>query len=464
MRLEMTKTFNRRNFIKASAITGVTLLTAKDGLSESIGNFNIITGFQKEKIRIGIIGAGLRGRSHIELLLNRSDTEISAVADPDPQAIEATKQLCRQKGKGLPKPYSKGPHDYINMLNLEKLDAVIIASPWEWHTEQAIASMRKKIYTGMEVAGAFSVNECWELVNAHEETGTYLFFLENVCYRRDVMAVLQMVREGLFGELIHLEGGYQHDLRAVKFNNGKQPYGGGVEFGDKAISEARWRTQHSLHRDGDLYPTHGIGPCMNWIDINRGNRFTNLVSMSTKSKGLNDYIKKNGPEHPNAELEWKLGDIVTTLIQTSRGEKVLLSHDTNLPRPYSLGFRVQGTKGIWMDVNESLMLEGLTKEHEWTPASEWLKKYDHPLWKNGEKKAEGSGHGGMDYFLINSFVESVKRNQAPAIDVYDGATMMVITPLSEQSVSLGSMPVPFPDFTRGKWMNKKPDFGIRHQF
>jgi len=462
----MPKILNRRSFIKASALTGITLATSVESFSKSIstisvGNKSIL----KEVIRIGIIGAGLRGRSHIELLLNRKDCELVAVADPDPQAIEASNKMCREKGKSLPKQYSNGPLDYKNMLDKEKLDAVIIASPWEWHTEQAIACMRNKIFTGVEVAGAFSLDECWELVNAYEETGTHLFFLENVCYRRDVMAVLQMVRQGLFGDLIHLEGGYQHDLRNVKFNDGKQPYGGGVEFGEKGLSEARWRTKNSLHRDGDLYPTHGVGPCMNWLDINRGNRFTSLVSMSTKSKGLHEYIVKEGGEkHPNAELEWKLGDVVTTLIQTSGGEKVLLSLDTNLPRPYSLGFRVQGTKGIWMDVNKSLVLEGLTKAHEWTPAEEWLQKYDHPLWKNMEAKASGAGHGGMDYFLINAFVESAKRNEVPPIDVYDAATMMAITPLSEQSVSSGSMPVIFPDFTRGKWMNKKRDFGMSDKY
>jgi hypothetical protein len=152
--------------------------------------------------------------------------------------------------------------------------------------------------------------------------------------------------------------------------------------------------------------------------------------------------------------------VVTTLIQCNNGEKVLVSHDTNLPRPYSLGFRVQGTKGLWMDVNKSIHIEGQSEEHRWDAADEWLKKYDHPLWKNYESDAAGAGHGGMDWFLMNAFVEAAKKNETPPIDVYDAATMRAITPLSEQSITLGNTPVAFPDFTRGKWLTKKPDFGF----
>ena len=254
--------------------------------------------------------------------------------------------------------YDQGPHDYVRMLDKEKIDAVIIATPWEWHSQMAIAAMKAGVFTGVEVSGAFSLDECWELVNAHESTGTPLYFLENVCFRRDVMAVLNMVKKGLFGELIHLECGYQHDLRGVKFNDGVTPYNSGVEFGDKGFSEAKWRTWHSVYRNGDLYPTHGIGPVAQWININRGNRMETLVSMASKSRGLHEYIinhPKGGPDHPNAKLEFRLGDKVTTMVKCTNGETIVLHHDTNLPRPYSLGFRVQGTKGIWMDVNKSMI-------------------------------------------------------------------------------------------------------------
>jgi len=234
----------------------------------------------------------------------------------------------------------------------------------------AVAAMKAGKYAGVEVSAANTMEECWDLVNTYEETGKPCMILENVCYRRDVMAILNMVREGLFGEMIHLECGYQHDLREVKFNNGKQAYGGGVEFGENAFSEAKWRTAHSVHRNGDLYPTHGIGPVAVYTDINRGNRFVSLTSTASKGRGLHNYIvDKAGEDHPNADVEFKLGDVITTVIRTQNGESIIVSHDTNLPRPYSLGFRVQGEKGIWMDLNRSLMIEGVTPQHQWTPAT-----------------------------------------------------------------------------------------------
>ena len=287
-----------------------------------------------------------------------------------------------------------------------------------------------------------------------------LMMLENVCYRRDVMAVLNMVRQNVFGEIMHLQGGYQHDLREVKFNDGKQAYGGGVEFGEKGFSEAHWRTQHSVLRDGDLYPTHGIGPVAMMIDINRGNRLTELVSYSTKARGLHEYVvKKGGADHPNAKVNFKLGDVVTTMIKCAHGETILLQHDTNLPRPYSLGFRVQGTEGIWMDLNSSIYVQGKSKEaHEWENAQPWLDKYDHPLWKKYGNDAAGAGHGGMDWFVLNGFIEAVKRKTNTPQDVYYAVTWSAITPLSESSIRLGGETVEVPDFTMGQWMYRKNDF------
>jgi hypothetical protein len=271
-----------------------------------------------------------------------------------------------------------------------------------------------------------------------------------------------MVRQGLFGEIIHLQGGYQHDLRDVKFNDGNHVHGFGVEYGPKARSEARWRTEHAIHRNGDLYPTHGIGPLANYININRGNRFQSLCSFSTKSRGLHDYIvKKGGADHPNAKLNFKLGDIVTTSINCVNGETILLQHDTNLPRPYSLGFRVQGTEGLWMDVNNSIYIEDKSaKPHTWDDASQWLDKYDHPLWKRWSKESADAGHGGMDFFVLQAFVESIKQQIPTPLDVYDAATWSAISPLSEQSIALGNQTIEFPDFTGGQWMYRKPVFSF----
>ncbi len=254
----------------------------------------------------------------------------------------------------------------------------------------------------------------------------------------------------------------EHDLREVKFNDGKQPYGGGVEFGDKGFSEAKWRTQHSVNRNGDLYPTHGVGPLAMMVDINRGNRFVSLVSYASKTRGLHNYIvNKGGENHPNAKVRFKLGDVVTTMIKTQNEETILLQHDTSLPRPYSLGFRVQGTKGLWMDVNKSLYIEDVSKDaHKWEDAKPYLEKYDHPLWKKFANDTVGAGHGGMDFFVLHQFVEAIKQNKPTTMDVYDAAVWCAITPLSEQSIALGGANVDFPDFTKGQWMYRKNNFAI----
>jgi hypothetical protein len=321
-------------------------------------------------------------------------------------------------------------------------------------------------YVGTEVVLGITLQDHWDVVRAAEKYEAHVMMLENVCYRRDVMAVLNMVRQGLFGEIVHLQGGYQHDLREVKFNDGVRPYGGGVEFGEKGFSEARWRTEHSVHRNGDLYPTHGIGPIAHYININRGNRFLTLSSFSSKARGLHDYIvKKGGADHPNAKVKFQLGDVVTTQIKCAGGETILLQLDTNLPRPYSLGFRVQGTEGLWMDVNKGIYIEGKSaKPHQWDDAKTWLDKYDHPLWARWSKETAGAGHGGMDFFVIHSFVESVKRKLPTPMDVYDAAAWSAITPLSEQSIELGNETVEFPDFTGGQWMYRKPVFALNDEF
>ena len=458
---------NRRNFIKSASLASLGLLTnAASANAEKTENENPFPK-TKDKLNVGFMGVGMRGRDHLEQILDRPDCNVVAINDNDPNSILEAQKIIDSKKKKQPKVFLDGDKGYLKMLEMKDLDAVIIASPWMFHTEMAVASMKAGKYVGVEVCGAFSIDECWQLVNTHEETGSHLFFLENVCYRRDIMAVLNMVKKEMFGELLHMECGYQHDLREVKFNDGKQPYGGGVEFGKKGFSEAKWRTLQSVHRNGDLYPTHGIGPVSKMININAGNRLLYLTSTSSKARGLHEYIvnhPQGGAAHPNAKVEWKLGDIVTTVIKANNGETIILSHDTSVPRPYSLGFRVQGTKGLWMDVNKSLHIEGVTKPHQWEKADEFLKKYDHPLWQKFEKEAEGAGHGGMDYFLMHSFVESAKRNETPACDVYDAATWLAITPLSEQSIATGSAPQAFPDFTRGRWVERKNTFGVSEMY
>jgi Oxidoreductase family, NAD-binding Rossmann fold len=459
----------RRSFIKNSALATIGLGISAPEAAAATEQIKAYAPIKKDKIRLGFIGVGLRGQSHLEECLKRKDIEVVAVADPDKlSAIPRTlEMLAKSYGANHKvKVFSDGDYDYLNLLKVNEIDAVIVATPWEWHAVQGVAAMRAGKAVGMEVCGASDVQECWDLVNAHEETGVPFFGLENVCYRRDVMAVLNMVRQGMFGELLHMHGGYQHDLREVKFNNGKDFYGGGVEFGERGISESKWRTNHSVYRNGDLYPTHGLGPVGVMLDINRGNRLINLSSVATKARGLHKYIvDKGGKDHPNAKAEFKLGDIVTTSITTAHGETIILSHDTNSPRPYSLNFRVQGTTGIWMDDFDSIYLEGRSKEpHRWESAKPYLEKHDHPLWQRFGKDALDAGHGGMDFFVLNAFIESLKRAVPSPLDVYDLATWYAITPLSEASIAQGGQVQSIPDFTKGRWMSRKPIFCLNNEF
>jgi predicted dehydrogenase len=452
---------NRRKFIRQTGMASI-------AGAYSLSGIRAYAATKKDRVRVGIIGTGMRGQNHIEMMLERSDVDIVALADPDPRMLADALTLIKKAGKAEPATYPKGNYDYKNLLKRSDVDAVIIATPWEWHIPQAIDSIQAGKIPGVEVCGAIQLQDCWDIVNASEKTGIPVMALENVCYRRDILAVYNMVRQGLFGELLHLQGGYEHDLRGVKFNDGVTPYNSGAEFGDKGYSEARWRTQHSVNRNGDLYPTHGLGPVAMMIDVNRGNLLTKLSSVATKARGLHQYIVKHpkgGPNHPNASVNFKLGDIVTTQIQTANGETIILTHDTNSPRPYNLGFRVQGTEGIWQDQHAGqfnaglLYIEGKSpKAHAWENPEKMLREYDHPLWKKFENQAVGAGHGGMDFFVDNAFVECIKRNAPFPIDVYDMATWYAITPLSEKSIAEGGQLQYIPDFTRGKWKNRKADF------
>jgi predicted dehydrogenase len=421
---------------------------------------------QLEKVRLGFIGVGLRGRNHLEMALYRDDVEIVAICDVDPNAIQQAQKMIAAKGRNPAAVYQKGDHDFENLAKRSDIDGVVIATPWEWHVPMALEVMKQGKYAGVEVSATVTLQESWDLVNMYEKTGSHCMILENVCYRRDVMATLNMVRQGMFGTLSHVQCGYQHDLREVKFNDGKQAYGGGVEFGAKGFSEAKWRTQHSVDRNGDLYPTHGLGPVAEMLNINRGNQFAYLTSMASPAMGLHQYIEeKGGKDHPNAKVNFKCGDVVQTMIKCHNGETILITHDTNLPRPYSLGFRVQGTKGIWTEDNKSIYLEGVSpKQHRWEDFKPYQDKYDHPLWKSHAADAENAGHGGIDYFVLRAFIESIKNKVAPPIDVYDAAAWSAISPLSEESIAKGSAPIQIPDFTRGKWKTNKPIFALNDQY
>lgn len=443
----------RREFLEASLAAGALALPWASSIARS-----------GERLRIGLIGTGMRGQVLLGELLKQDDVDIAALGDIEPFALDGAVRILAEAGRRKARLYTGTEDAWREMLAKARLDAVLIATPWELHAPMAIAAMESRVAVGCEVVAGITLEDHWQVLRTQQRTGTPYMLLENVCFRRDVLATLNMVRQGVFGEIMHLEGGYEHDLREVKFNSGVpgEPYGGGVEFGEKGWSEARWRTPHSVARNGELYPSHGAGPCAMWANINRGNRFLRLTSYASKSRGLHNHVlAEGGANHPNAKVKFRLGDVVTTQLACENGETVLLTHDTSLPRPYSLGFRVQGTKGLWMDVNQSIYIEGSSETpHKWEPAQPWLDRYDHPLWRKFAEKAAGGGHGGMDFFVVRAFVEALKASAPMPIDIYDAVTWSAITPLSEQSIGLGNRTVEFPDFTAGDWKSRKPVFAV----
>ncbi len=401
----------------------------------------------KDKVRIGVIGLGGRGRGNLGELLNCEGVIVPAVCDKyEDRALEGQKIVLEKTGTA--------PDVYLNykeLLARDDIDAVMCCTTWITHARIATDSMRAGKHVALEVGGSASVEECWQMVRASEETGKFCMLLENCCYDRNEMALFNMVKQGIFGELIHLQGGYQHDLRE-EISLGREDRHG--------------RLYNFQHRNGELYPTHQLGPIAKVLGINRGNRFISLVSMATKSRGLNGWINDNkGEAYDLADYHFNQGDIVTTMIKCANGETVVLTHDCCLPRPYSRAYRIQGTKGIYMEDGGTIYLEGVSHEdnthwtHVWEKFVEdgYRDKYEHPLWKKySEEGIHAGGHGGMDYLVLSAFVESLRLEAKPPIDVYDAATWMAVTALSEQSVAIGSAPVPFPDFTCGMWIDREP--------
>jgi predicted dehydrogenase len=440
------KSKSRREFLKLAGAAGA-------GLAMIPQISKAGTGQKKELniVNIAFIGVGRRGRNLLAEAVKLKGINISAICDIDPEAIKKAEQLLVKSGRVIPPFYTEGEFAFEKMVERDDIDGVIIATPWLWHTKMAVTTMKAGKYVAVEVSAANTMEECWDLVNTSEETGMPCMILENANFNREVMAVMNMARKNVFGEIVHARCGYLHNLLGIKFNNG-------LQFGEGAISEARWRTQHSLKRNGDIYPTHGVGPVAAMLDINRGNRFLYVTSTASKAVGIKDYIREQGgDDHPYASLDWKLGDIITSTIKTSNGESIIITHDCNLPRPKGSDFRLQGTDGlIEMDPHmQRIHIEGVTGPHKWDTCEKYIKEYDHSLWKNHGTAAEGSRHGG-DFFVVREFVNSVKEQRQPVLDVYDAATWSALTPLSEASIAMGSAPQYFPDFTRGNWINRKP--------
>ena len=388
-------------------------------------------------VRIGFVGVGGMGGAHVRNFLGLEGVEIVALCDIDSARNEEVSSWVTDDGRAPPTMYGRHETDFVRMCETEDLDLVFTATPWEWHVPVCVSAMENEKHAATEVPAAYTTDDCWKLVEYAEKYRKHCVMMENCNYDRPEMMVFHMARLGLLGDILHAECGYLHDLREIKFSD---------------VGEGLWRRAHSMVRDGNLYPTHGLGPVANVMDINRGDQFEYLVSMSSPSQGLQEWAQANYAEdHPKRTERYVLGDVNTTMIKTVRGRTIYLSHDTNLPRPYSRIHMVQGTKGLFQGYPHRVHIEGLSSGHEWQDWMDLRDEYDHPLWKDLEEQSAGAGHGGMDYIEDYRLVKCLREGKPTDMNVYDAAAMSVITPLSEWSVANRSRPIDVPDFTRGRW-------------
>jgi Oxidoreductase family, NAD-binding Rossmann fold len=439
---------SRRNFMVRTAMGGAGLVLAKEILTPELfaaapkaANATMVgVPFEaRERVRLGIIGVGGRGSSLLRDLLAVDNVDVKAICDVVPEKVEKAQKAVTDAGQSKPQGFSKGDNDFKNLNQLE-LDIVYIATPWNWHVPMAVDVMKNGKHAAVEVPAATTLQECWDLVNTSEATRKHCVILENCCYGENEMMVLQMVKDGIFGDLTHGEAAYLHDLRGIVTAN---------------EGEGLWRRVPHMQRNGNLYPTHGLGPVAHYMDIHRGDRFDYMVSVSSKEASLSEYVKTHSPEgDPKRAEKYVCGDMNTSVIKTVNGRTILLQHDVVNPRPYSRLNLIQGTKGIFADYPARVFVDG-QKDEEWQKIDEFREKYEHPLWKaNGEMARKTGGHGGMDYVMNWRLMDCIKRGLVPDIDVYDAAAWSAPTPLSEKSVAENGSSQKFPDFTRGHWKTR----------
>ena len=398
----------------------------------------------RDNVRLGVIGTGGRGNALIDNFSAMPEVRIAALCDKDRDKALRTQAKLERAGKlpVAPGLYTDGEHAFEAMVKRDDLDLVVVATPWIWHTPMALAAMKAGKHVAVEVPAARTLEECWQLVDTSEATRRHCIQLENCCYGENELMVLNMVRAGLFGELTHGAGAYNHDLRSLLFSD---------------QGEGLWRRFEHLNRNGNLYPTHGLGPVAHYMNINRGDRFEYMVSMSSLVASLPAYRKEHlAANDPKQKEIYHEGDLNISLIRTNKGRVITLEHNTSSPQPYDRINLIAGAKGIFRDYPPRVYLDGDPKE-DFGPLDPYKAKYEHTYWKEtGELARKLGGHGGMDFVMAYRLAKCMREGKPPDIDVYDAAAWSAPGPLSEASVAKGSAPVQFPDFTRGKWREERP--------
>lgn len=444
---------NRRDLIKAAGAAGISLAMTAGASAGSVtpkqkgkSVANLVSP-KMDTVRVAFIGVGARGSGHVATMLTLAGTEIVAICDTHKPSLNAAIKQCVDKGRKAPTEYGANETDFKRMLDRNDVDIVIIATPWEWHVPMATYAMKAGKHAFVEVPASVTVDGCWELVDTSEQTQKHCMMMENVNYGREELMVLNMCRLGVFGELLHGEAAYIHDLRG--------------QMNEIAHGTGSWRTYEYVRRNGNLYPTHGLGPVAQYMNLNRGDRMDFLCSVSSPSRVRAIYAQEHYPEgHERRSLKFKCGDINTTIVKTVLGKTLMIQWDEQLPRPYSRLNLIQGTRGVWGGFPDRCVIEGQGATESWKQGADLAslyEKYDHPLWKRlaAEAIANG-GHGGMDFVMLWRIIYCLRNGEPLDQDVYDAASWSVISPLSETSVSNRGKTMDIPDFTRGKWKSMTP--------
>ncbi len=439
---------DRRTFLKTTlaigAATGLGALAApvtrsgpKSGMTQSVKGLRTPS---LDLVRVGLIGVGERGVGFVHHFCNIEGATVTAICDTDEEVLDRATGIVSDLGGSKPTTYTGDDYAYRGLLDQNDVDIVVISTPWRWHTIMSVEAMASGKHAFVEVPAVTTVEEAWELVDTAERTQKHCMMLENVCYGRDEMMVFNMVRHGLFGELLHGEAAYIHDLRWQM-----------KEIDRKTGS---WRTPWQTRRNGNLYPTHGLGPIAQYMGINHEDRFEYMSSMSSPALGRAAYAQREFPaDHSRNQLDFITGDINTSMIKTRLGRTIMVQYDTTTPRPYSRHNLIQGTNGVFAGFPNRIALEhgGSGSFHEWDyDMTRWRAEYDHPLWKESRELAEKhGGHGGMDFLMCWRIVDCLRKGVALDQSVYDAAAWSVISQISAESVADRGNSKPIPDFTRG---------------
>ncbi len=451
MPLGIPETPNRRELIKLGALAGLAAALPRsqparaEAAAAQLSTPAPAERFAApplERVRMAFVGVGGMGTHHLSTFLKLDGVEVKAVCDIVEAHATRAADMVEQAGQPRPTLYTRGERDFERLCETEDVDLVFTATPWEWHVPVCVAAMKSGKHAATEVPAAYTIDGCWELVEHAEKHRKHCVMMENCCYDRPELLSLNLVRKGLLGEVLHGECGYLHDLRGVKFSTS---------------GEGLWRREHSIKRNGNLYPTHGIGPVAQCMNINRGDQFDYLVSMSGPSRGLQLWRQQHlAGDDPRRNEVYALGDINVTLIRTKLGRTIYLVHDTNLPRPYSRIHIIQGTRGIFERWPERVHIEDRSPGHEWETLDKYYEEFEHPLWKSEAVRKASGGHGGMDFLEDYRLIQCLRRGEPTDMDVYDAAAWSVICGLTEKSVAKRSAAIDFPDFTRGRWQSWQP--------